>query len=107
MGLITDHMLQIMNFPIVIDHPEERIPRSIQLNFLLSLSDEKALKSELGPKGASSYHPCGCCANIVGRMDPDIVTPPMVNYNCPDAEQWYPWNYERFQAACALARAAW
>jgi hypothetical protein len=107
MGLITDHMLQIMNFPIVIDHPEERIPRSIQLDFLFFLSDEKALKSMLGLKGSSSYHPCGCCANIVGRMDPDVVTPPMVHYNCPDAEQWDPWTYERFQAACALVRAAW
>jgi hypothetical protein len=31
----------------------------------------------------------------------------MVHYNCPDAEQWDPWTYERFQAACALVRAAW
>ena len=112
LGALTDRLFEVMNFPIVVDPPVLHIPARLrpagfELNFLVFLADEKANKSCLGLKGSSSYRPCGCCVNCVGRMSEDVVHHPFVHHTCPDADQWDLWTFERFQVACNEVREAW
>ena len=74
MGALTDQLMAFLDFPMTVAFPFDVIPGmvSLSLQFLLFVADQKALQAMLALKGASSYHPCGCCANVLGRF---LVTP--------------------------------
>ena len=109
MGALTDQLMAFLDFPMTVAFPFDVIPGmvSLSLQFLLFVADQKALQAMLALKGASSYHPCGCCANVLGRIPSHAVTAPFIHLTCAEADRFDLFTYERFQQCCMEVRNAW
>ena len=123
MAALFDRLVEAMDFPIRLDLPWEpaaarlrppsdlarlRPPSDLTFNFHVFMADEKALSAALGWMGAGSYHPCGICPNILGRIAPDSITDPMFkHYSHQHPDDFMQWTFESFQAAAMELRDVW
>ena len=114
-GRLNERLMNAMGFPIVVEIPEGR-PRpangvaSYTFDFKMLMADEKAIKQLTGVAGASSYHPCLCCANILGRVAPALVGDAdgyMQHYVCSEVDRFDRYTFQRFDAVCQEIAAAW
>ena len=71
------------------------------------MADAKALQQMLGVNPSAALKPSLCCANLVGRMNPeDVPGPYLRHYTCPPTE-WDWWTTERWHAAADHVAAQW
>jgi hypothetical protein len=98
---LTERLFSALDFPIRVEVEELRPARSLYvLEFACIMADEKAIKQMTGAKGAGSYHPSVCSANIVGRLEVHQVRPPFQHYTCSDPSLFDVYTFERFDEMC-------
>ena len=104
---VSASLLSAINFPIDVDLPTAGGGhRPWRFHFAAFLSDEKAIKQVCYCKGAGSYKPCLCCANVIGRLPPASVDDPYFkHYSTIRATDFDQYSVDRWAAMCRHVEA--
>ena len=111
-GAIAAQFWEATKFPITVHIPlgVERPPGVDAYTFTWGglIMDGKAIAQCTGWSGASSYHACPKCENVLGRLLPHQIPPgtPLVHYSCTDSTRFVEHTQASMQHAVCKVRAA-
>ena len=98
---ITSKLMAACRFPFKV--------RRWLFRFGCLMSDEAAIKVQLGVVGAGGHKCCACCENIYGYGDGALpeASGTFRRITCSDIRQWKPYTAESFADVVDAVEAAW
>ena len=111
-GAVASKFWQVAKFPFTLHIPPgvRRPPGVDAYTFTWGgmNMDGKAISQCTGWSGASSYHACPKCENVIGRLRPEDIPPGsgLVHYSCTDSTQFVEHTQASMQHAVDKVRDA-